>query len=90
MLLQSISRIQTAKPHSLPLVLSFVASSPYLLPFAEMQHNQTKRKPHKRSRKGCTRCKGRHVRCDEVVPIWYVNGMPLSLCEKSNETPDLL
>ena len=43
---------------------------------ANMQLSQTKRKPHKRSRKGCTRCKGRHVRCDEVVPIWCVFFVP--------------
>ncbi len=30
------------------------------------------RKSHTKSRKGCTTCKRRHIRCDENFPQWYV------------------
>ena len=30
------------------------------------------RKSHTKSRKGCRTCKRRHIRCDEMVPQWYV------------------
>lgn len=31
-----------------------------------------KRRSHKRSRNGCLTCKQRHIRCDELKPIWQV------------------
>jgi hypothetical protein len=37
-----------------------------------MSHSQSRRKPHTRSRNGCSKCKARHVRCDQVLPIWYL------------------
>lgn len=71
----------SSKTHSTLKLFSLFPSSFFCLTFtfisvANMQLSQTKRKPHKRSRKGCTRCKGRHVRCDEVVPIWCVFFVP--------------
>ena len=29
-----------------------------------------KRRAHKRSRNGCATCKQRHIRCDELKPVW--------------------
>ncbi|KAF4999454.1 hypothetical protein FGRMN_2476 [Fusarium graminum] len=39
---------------------------------APPKEKERKRKFHRRSKNGCTRCKARHVRCDEQKPLWYV------------------
>lgn len=39
---------------------------------APPKDKERKRKFHRRSKNGCTRCKARHVRCDEQKPLWYV------------------
>ncbi|KAL5373628.1 hypothetical protein DPSP01_012565 [Paraphaeosphaeria sporulosa] len=48
------------------------------MPSGDMNATKT-RKPHRKSRSGCTSCKARHVKCDEQKPI-------CSNCEKYGST----